>query len=52
MIFDNPGLVDLSPELDIFLWKIARRALPKNFALSTDGNDLKLSLCHKDFLLY
>ena len=52
MIFDNLGFVGLLHELDIFLWKIAHCTLPKNFALSTDGNDLKLSLCHIDFLLY
>ena len=52
MIFDNLGLVDLSPELDLFLWKIACRTLPKNFALSIDGNELKVALCQIDFLLY
>ena len=40
MIFDNLGLSDLSPELGLFLWQIVGRALPKNFAFSTNENDL------------
>ena len=51
MIFNNLGFVDLSPELDFFfLWQIAGRILSKNFALSIGGNDLKVALCHIDFL--
>ena len=49
MIFNNFGLSDLSPELDIFLSHIVGHALPKNFALSTGGNSLKVALYHIDF---
>ena len=43
MIFDNPGLSDLSPKLELFLWNIIGYTLPKNFDLCTDGNDLKVA---------
>ena len=43
MIFDNLELSDLSPELDIFLWKIVGRALPNNFDLSTGRNELEVT---------
>ena len=43
MIFNNLGLVDFSPELDLFLWQIVGRTLPNNFGLSTGGNELKVS---------
>ena len=36
MIFNNLELSDLSLELELFLWQIVGRALPKNFDLSTD----------------
>ena len=51
MIFDNLGLSDLSLELYIFLWQIVGCALPKNFALYTGENDLKIVLCQIDFCL-
>ena len=51
MIFDNLRASDLSSELDLFLWQIVGCALPKNFALYTDENDLKVALCHIDFCL-
>ena len=43
MIFDKPGLSDLLPELNLFLWQIVGHALPKNFALSIGGNGLKVT---------
>ena len=42
-IFNNLGLSDLSTELDLFLWKIIGCALPKNFDLSTSGNELEVT---------
>ena len=36
---------DLSPEFDLFLWQIAGRELSNNFALYTDGKDLKVAPC-------
>ena len=52
MIFNNLGLVDLSPKLDIFLWQIVGCTLPNNFSVSTSRNGLKAALCQIDFLLY
>ena len=45
MIFNNLGLSNLSLQLDLFLWQIVGRALPKNFALYTGVNELKVALC-------
>ena len=50
MIF-NIEFRDLSPELDLFLWQIVSRASPKNFALCTNENDLKVAFCYIDFCL-
>ena len=49
MIFNNLGLSYLSLEIDLFLWQIVDCALPKNFDLSTSGNDLKVTFCYIDF---
>ena len=40
MIFNNLGL----SELELFLWQIVGRTLPKSFDLSTGGNSLKVAL--------
>ena len=42
---------DLSPEFDLFLWQIAGRELSNNFALYTDGKDLKVAPCQINFCL-
>ena len=44
MIFHNLRLHDSSPKLELFLWQIIGRAFPKNFASSTNRNDLKVVL--------
>ena len=49
MIFDNHGLSDLLPELKIVPGQIVVCTLPKTFALSIGGNDLKVALYHIDF---
>ena len=49
MIFDNPRFSDISPELDLFCWQIVGCALPKNFALSTGEDYLKVALYQIDF---
>ena len=49
MIFNNLRLSDPSLELELFLWQIVGRALPKNFVLSIGRNDLKVALCYIDF---
>ena len=51
MIFNNLGLSDLSPELELFLWEILGRTLLNSFDLSTDGTGLKVTLCQIDFCL-
>ena len=47
MIFNNLGLNDL--KIDLFLCQIVGRALLKNFDLSTNGNDLKVTFYQIDF---
>ena len=49
MIFNNFGLSDLSPELELFLWQIIGRTLLNSFDLSTEGTGLKVTLCQIDF---
>ena len=49
MIFDNRMLNNLSPKLDLFLWRIVGHALLKSFDLSIDRNNLKVTLCQIDF---
>ena len=44
MIFNNLRMSDPSPKLEFFSWQIVGRALPKNFALSINGNNLKVAL--------
>ena len=45
MTFNNLGLSSLSPKIELFLCQIVVCALPKNFDLFIDGNDLKVALC-------
>ena len=45
MIFNNLGFHDLSLELELFLWQIGGCVSPKNFALPTNENDLKVAFC-------
>ena len=49
MIFNNLGLSDLSPELELFLWQILGCTLVNSFDLSTEGTALKVTLCQIDF---
>ena len=49
MIFNNLGLSDLSPELELFLWHILGHTLLNSFDLSTEGTGLKVTLCQIDF---
>ena len=51
MIFNNLGLSDLSPELELFLWEILGCTLLNSFNLSTDITGLKVTLCTIDFCL-
>ena len=46
MIFNHLELNGLSPKKLSFFFGCA---LPKNFDLSTDGNDLKVAFCHIDY---
>ena len=49
MIFNNLGLSDLSPELELFLWHIVGCTLLNSFDLSSDRTGLKVTIFQIDF---